>query len=147
MPIVGFNFNKVHVEKKEQAERDQPKNIQIKNNVLITNVQEEKLPTGKVKSDGLKFDFKFHLEYTPDVGEIELIGFMYYLDEPEIIKDIFKSWKKDKKIPQDITSALVNTVLVKGTIKALSLAQEVNLPPHLPLPTVNPKSSPESYIG
>ncbi len=146
MPIVGFNFNKVHVEKKEKAD-NQPTNIQIKNDVLITNVQEEKLPTGKAKSDGLKFDFKFSLKYEPEVGEVELIGFIYYLDEPEVIKDIFKSWKKDKKIPQNITSALVNAVLVKGTIKALSLSQEVNLPPHLPLPTVNPKSSPESYIG
>ncbi len=145
MPIVGFNFNKVYVEKKENI--DTPKNIQIKNDVLITNVQEEKLPTGKTKADGLKFDFKFHLKYEPEVGEIELIGFIYYLDDPEIIKEIFKSWKKDKKIPQDITQILVNTVLVKGTIKALNLSQEVNLPPHLPLPTVNPKAAPESYIG
>lgn len=145
MPIVGFNFNKVHVEKKEKTE--QLTNIQVKNDVLITNVQEEKLPTGKAKADGLKFDFKFHLKYEPEVGEIELIGFIYYLDEPEIIKDIFKSWKKDKKIPPELTAVLVNTVLVKGTIKALTLSQEVNLPPHLPLPTVNPKAAPESYIG
>ncbi|MEK6936497.1 MAG: hypothetical protein AABW58_00325 [Nanoarchaeota archaeon] len=145
MPIVGFNFSKVHVEKKETSET--VTNIQIKNDVLITNVQEEKLPTGKTKADGLKFDFKFHLKYEPSVGEIELIGFIYYLDDPETIKDIYKSWKKDKKIPQEITANLVNTVLIKGTIKALNLSQEVNLPPHLPLPTVNPKATPESYIG
>lgn len=145
MPIVGFNFNKVFVEKKENLEES--KNIQVKNDVLITNVQEEKLPTGKTKADGLKFDFKFSLKYEPGIGEIELVGFIYYLDDSETIKDIFKSWKKDKKIPKEVTSNLVNTVLVKGTIKALTLAQEVNLPPHLPLPTVNPKSNPESYIG
>ncbi|MBS3171055.1 hypothetical protein J4449_00415 [Candidatus Woesearchaeota archaeon] len=145
MPIVGFNFNKVYVEKKESLEAS--KNIQIKNDVLITNVREEKLPTGKTKADGLKFDFKFHLKYEPEVGEIELVGFIYYLDDQEVIKDIFKSWKKDKKLSQELTANLVNTVLIKGTIKALTLSQEVNLPPHLPLPTVNPKSSPESYIG
>ena len=37
MPIVGFNFNKVYVEKKESLEAS--KNIQIKNDVLITNVR------------------------------------------------------------------------------------------------------------
>ena len=145
MPIVGFNLNKVLVEKKVKI--DTTTNIQVKNDVLITNVQEEKLPTGKTKADGLKFDFKFSLKYEPEIGEIELIGFIYYLDDQEIIKDIYKSWKKDKKIPRDVTENLVNTVLSKGTIKALTLAQEVNLPPHLPLPIINPKSNPESYIG
>jgi len=145
MPIVGFNFSKVMVEKNQKPEL--VKNIQVKNDVLITNVQEEKLPTGRTKADGLKFDFKFLLKYEPNVGQVELMGFIYYLDDQEIIKDIFKGWKKEKKIPKDITENIVNAVLAKGTIKALSLAQEVNLPPHLPLPAVNPKADPESYIG
>ena len=145
MPIVGFNFTKVYVEKKSQVE-DTP-NIQIKNNAVITEVVEEKLPTGKSKADGLRFNFKFSLLYEPNVGEIELIGFIYYLDDPEIIKNIYKSWKKDKKISKELTIHIVNTILFKGSIKALELSQEVNLPPHLPLPSVNPKSSPESYIG
>ena len=145
MPIVGFNFSKVYVEKKSKV--DETPNIQIKNSAVITDVVEEKLPTGKAKSDGLRFDFKFSLQYEPNVGEIELIGFIYYLDEPETIKNIFKSWKKDKKISKELTVHIINTVLFKGSIKALALSQEVNLPPHLPLPAVNPKASPESYIG
>jgi len=145
MPIVGFNFSKVYVEKKSKI--DDTPNIQIKNSAVITDVVEEKLPTGKAKSDGLRFDFKFSLQYEPNVGEIELIGFIYYLDEPETIKNIFKSWKKDKKISKELTVHIINTVLFKGSIKALALSQEVNLPPHLPLPAVNPKASPESYIG
>ncbi len=145
MPIVGFNFSKIFVEKKIKVETSL--NIQIKNNVLITDVQEEKLPTGKSKSDGLKFDFKFNLQYEPNVGEIELIGFIYYMDDPDIIKNIYKSWKKDKKLSPELTTTIVNTILFKGSIKALNLSQEVNLPPHLPLPAVNPKSNPENYIG
>ena len=145
MPVVGFNFSKIFVEKRTKVEN--VPNIQIKNNVVITDVQEEKLPTGKSKSDGLKFDFKFSLQYEPNVGEIELVGFIYYLDDPETIKSIYKGWKKDKKVSKEITTHLVNTVLFKGNIKALALSQDVNLPPHLPLPTVNPKADPESYIG
>ena len=146
MPIVGFNFSKVYVEKKITKVEEKLK-IQIRNDVLITNVEEEKLPTGKSKADGLKFDFKFSLRYEPGVGEVELLGFVYYLDEVEVIKTIYKNWKKDKKIPQEITENIVNTVLLKGSVKALSLAQEVNLPPHLALPVVSPKASPETYIG
>src|SRR3989344_1403847 len=146
MPIVCFNFNKIYVEKKT-IELETKTNINIRNDVLITDIHEEKLPTSKAKSDGLKFDFKFSLKYEPDIGEIELIGFIYYLDDPETIKSIYKSWKKDKKIPQEITANIINTVLIKSNIKTLALSQEVNLPPHIPLPTINPKAKPESYIG
>lgn len=146
MPIVGFNLSKVYAEKKISKVEEKIK-IQIRNDVLITNLEEEKLPTGKSKADGLRFDFKYSLKYEPSVGEIELIGFVYYLDDLAEIKTILKNWKKDKKLPPELTTNIVNTILFKGNIKALSLSQEINLPPHLAMPTVNPKADSESYIG
>ena len=145
MPIVGFNFDRVLVEKNTKI--DEKTKIQVKHNILITNLVEEKLPTGKSKADGLKFDFKFSLDYEPNIGKIELSGFIYYLDDHEILKNILKTWKKDKSLPQELTAMIINTVSIKGNIKALSLSQEVNLPPHIPLPTMNAKASSESYIG
>lgn len=145
MPIVGFNFTKVYVEKKIIT--DISTKFNIRNNVLITDLKEEKLPTGKTKANGLRFDFKYTLNYEPSIGDIELVGFIYFLDDSDIVKGILNSWKKDKKIPQDITAQIINTILFKANIKALGLAQEVNLPPHLPMPRVNPEAKPESYIG
>jgi hypothetical protein len=64
------------------------------------------------------------------------------------MKDILQEWKKDKKISAEIMQALFNTILAKANIKALSLAQEVNLPPHLSLPKLEPsKNKYNEYIG
>lgn len=143
MPIVGFHFNKISVEKKKPIEG----NVQIKSNASITDLKEEKLPTGKTKADGLRFDFKFLIEYEPKLGELLLQGFIYYFDDAKILKDIVKSWKKDKTLPPDITMQIINAVLMKSTVKALSLAQEVNLPPHIPMPAIKQDINPKNYIG
>lgn len=144
MPIVGFNYNKIDVEKKDKTAQK----MSIKSDVQITNIKEEKLPTGKTKTDGLRFDFVYNVAYEPKIGNINLNGFIYYLDDLKIIKDILKSWKKDKSIPDNVTLEIINAVLFRSTIKALTLSQEVNLPPHLPvIPKANPKSKSKDYIG
>lgn len=143
MPIVGFNFERINVEKKSPIKGK----VQIKSNVSITDVNEEKLPTGKTKMEGLKFNFDFTINYEPNLGNINLKGHVYFLDDPKIIKDIFKQYKKDKQIPPEVTMQIINTILLKSTVKALNLAQEVNLPPHLPLPQITNKADPKNYIG
>jgi len=143
MPIVGFNFDKINVEKHKQVEP----NMQVKTDVVIVDVKEEKLPTGNTKLDGLRFDFKFNLNYEPKVGELLLSGFIFYLDDPKIIKDLIKSWKKDKTLPKPVTAEIINMVLYRSNIKALYLSQEVNLPPHIQMPRVSEKAKAKDYIG
>jgi len=143
MPIVGFNFEKVSVEKKNPIKGK----IEIKSNVSITDIKEEKLPTGKTKMDGLRFNFDFKIEYTPTIGEIDIKGHIFFMDDPKVLKDIIKQYKKDKKISPEITTQIINTVLLKSSTKALSLAQEVNLPPHIRLPQISNNADPKNYIG
>ncbi len=143
MPIVGFNFEKVSVEKKNPIKGK----IEIKSNVSITDIKEEKLPTGKTKMDGLRFNFDFKIEYTPTIGEIDIKGHIFFMDDPKVLKDIIKQYKKDKKILPEITTQIINTVLLKSSTKALSLAQEVNLPPHIRLPQISNNADPKNYIG
>lgn len=144
MPIVGFNFNNISVKKLKPIEGQ----VQVKSNVSITDLKEEKLPTGKTKSDGLRVDFKLTVNYEPKLGELILEGFIYYMDDPKTLKDIFKQYKKDKNLPPDMTTQVINTVLTRATIKALTLAQEVNLPPHIPIPSVKQENvNPKNYIG
>jgi len=143
MPIVGFNFERVHVEKKNLIKGK----IQIKSNVSITDVKEEKLPTGKTKMDGLRFNFDFNVDYTPDIGNINLKGHIFFMDDPKVLKDIVKQYKKDKQISPELTATIINAILLKSTAKALNLAQEVNLPPHMHLPQITQKVDPKNYIG
>ena len=143
MPIVGFNFTNIHSEKKSQIEGK----IEIKSKVNISSVKEEKLPTGKTKTDGLRFDFEFNLDYEPKIGNINLKGFIYYMDDPKLLKDIFNDWKKKQTISKEVTEQIINAILYRASIKAISLAEDINLPPHLRMPIVAPNVNPKDYIG
>lgn len=146
MPIVGFNFSKISAEKKNQIKKETQ--IKINSKLAITDLKKEELPTGKTKSEGLKLDFEFSLDYQPDIALIQITGFIYYLDDPNVIKDVVKGWSKNKSIPIEIKQQVLNTIILKSTIRALSLEQEINVPPHMPFPSVQQKKPKEDeYIG
>jgi len=148
MPIVGFNLTNIQAQKLNPIEA-KGTDIKINSKIGITNIKEEKLPTGKSKSDGLRFDFEFKLEYQPEIANIIIEGFIYYMDDLKILKEITEKWSKEKNVPLDIKTQILNTVILRASIKALQLEQEINLPPHLPFPSVRPapKNKNESYIG
>jgi hypothetical protein len=133
MVMVGFNFTKLHVEKLSPSKGK----IKISNNVTIKNVTEKDLSLGKTKEQGINFIFEFVSKYNPGIGEIILTGEILYMEPPEKIKEIMKSWKKDKKLPQPVMTNILNNVLVKSNIQALILSQTVSLPPPIPLPKVS----------
>jgi len=142
MPIIGFNFDKINIEKLKKVEGK----VSIKHNIGIKDVNEEKLLIGK-SEEVLNFSFEYEVQYEPKIGNLLLKGTIIYLDEPKRIKEIMKNWKKNKKLPQELMSQLINTIMFRCNIRSLSLSQEVNLPPHIPLPKVSPSKRPEDYIG
>ena len=144
MPIVGFNFERVLGEKKNVITKE----VKIQNNASITDIIEEKLPIEGSKGEVLKFLFEYNTSYEPEIGEINLKGNILYLDDSKKIKEILKSWKKDKKIPQDLMEQLLNTIIRRSSIRALTLSEELNLPPQIPLPKLTPlKPEDKEYIG
>lgn len=143
MPIVGFNFDKIMVDRLGPIKG----RVQVKNNMAIKNVEQQELVLGKKKEDVLKFSFEFSSKYEPNIGLISIKGHILFMDEANEVKKIMDSWKKKKFIPQDLMTYLLNTVLVRCNIKTLVLANDVNLPPHIKLPTISPKSDASQYIG
>lgn len=150
MPIVGFNFNNIQAQKTKNLDSlKKDEQVKIDSKLGIKEVKEEKLPTGKTKTDGLKFDFELSLDYQPGVAKIVIGGFIYYMDDSNIIKEILETWKKKKDVPINIKTDVLNTVLLKATIKAFQLEQEINIPPHMPFPAIKPASEKGKgeYIG
>ncbi len=144
MGIIGFNIEKVLAEKKDLTVKDK---LNVNTNLKIIEIDQEKLPIGK-SEDILKFTFEFEVDYEPKVGDIVLRGHILYLEDPKLIKEIMKNWKKDKNIKPEIMKQLFNAILTKCNIRALSLSQEVNLPPHIGLPRIdNTNQKPEDYIA
>jgi|TARA_Y100000310_G_scaffold338661_1_gene428998 hypothetical protein len=142
--IIGFHFTKILIEQQNQLKGK----VGISNGVDITNITEQKYSL-KNKQKALTFQFTFTVDYKKDIGNITLNGDVMYLLNEKRYKQVLDLWKKNKKIPPEESMIILNRVLHKCNIKALELSQELNLPPHIPLPKVNfeTQSLAESYIG
>lgn len=132
MTIIGFNFNRIDVEKKGSAGGK----ISISNNVSIKDIADTDLSLGTEKQKAMKFIFEFTSKYEPNVGKILLGGEVLFLEETSKVKMIIEDWKKNKRVEKGLMSAILNTVLTKCNVQALILSQEVNLPSPIPLPKV-----------
>ncbi len=132
MPIVGFSFDRILVEKKSPIKGK----LTIKSDIKISSVEESKLTINK---PCLTVTFEFGVQYDPGIGNIDLKGRIFYLDTPERIKNIVKDWKVSKKLPEDVSLEILNAILTKCHIESLILSEKVSLPPQLPLTRTIPK--------
>jgi len=137
MPVIGFTFDKLNVEKNRKAlERHKGKEIGVRYNIAIKDVKEEDLELEQ-KQKILRFDFQFDIIYQPDIGAVNVLGHILYSDKD--IKNILKQWDKNKDITDNSLKArLINSIFQKSNLKAISLIQEVGLPLHFPLPKIAP---------
>ena len=143
MTIVGFNFTKLEAEKKDMIKGK----INVNNNVSIKGVEEKKFPLGSEKQKVLSFTFEFIAKYDPNVGSINLVGDVLFMEESKKAKEILDGWKKDKKLPKEIMPSILNTVLSKCNIQALILSEQINLPPPIPLPKLQPTQAAQKKIN
>lgn len=135
MPVVGLQFNKIVVEKHSAVKGK----VTVNNNVAIQDVEQSDVVIGANKQSALKFHFEFTANYEPKIATMVLNGTLTFFETPEKSADIVKSWKKDKNVPKDVMSSVLNTILARSNVEAMVLSREVNLPPPIPLPKVNMK--------
>ncbi|MBU0629239.1 MAG: hypothetical protein KKC75_08690 [Nanoarchaeota archaeon] len=139
MTILGFNFKDIKVNRKDGVKGK----VNIKNNVVITDIKEKDLNLGDKKQSALSFIFEFSSKYEPDLGEIVLGGDLLLMESTTKTKEVLDEWKKAKRVPKDVMTGILNTVLTKCNIEALILSQAVNLPPPIPLPSVQAQPAEE----
>ena len=148
MQIIGFNFNKINIERKQSHKG----NVNISNNVAIKSIDIKDIDLSDKKKQALNFQFEFTSKYTPELASLVIQGEVISVDDQKKSKDILTKWSKDKKIDPEIIAPVLNAALNKCNIKALELSDDFNLPPPVPLPRVNierGKSGGEqkNYIG
>lgn len=132
MAVVGFDFTKIDAKKKAPIKGK----ININNNVQIKDVKEKDLSLGTTKKNSLQFTFEFIAKYEPNLGDIILEGNVVFMAEPKKVTEIMAGWKKDKKLPKEVSASILNSILNRCNIQALILSQVINLPPPIPLPKV-----------
>ncbi|MFP4111374.1 MAG: hypothetical protein ACLFPQ_02695 [Candidatus Woesearchaeota archaeon] len=133
MTIVGTNFTKINVERKNAIKGK----INISNNVSIKSVEEANFSLGTSEQKGARFVFEFTSKYEPELGEIYLSGDVLFVATESEIKAIIEKWNKEKKIDQKVMSGILNGILNKCNVQALILSQTMNLPSPIPLPKVS----------
>lgn len=138
MRILGFNFEKISSERKKPLTGE----IKINSNITINKIEEEKIDI--MKEQALKFNFTFSITYS-EAANVVFEGFVVANVEKEEYKEILKEWKK-KKIPDKYRIPLFNSILARCSTKALQLEEDLNLPPHIPMPQIRPKDS-TNYTG
>jgi len=131
MRIIGFNFDKISGEKLS----DKFENIKINTKIDISEIDPIKTDFLKGKEELIRVKFSYNINYDPDFAKIELIGNIILSIEPKIVKDILKQWK-DKKMSEDFRIPLFNIILRKSNLRALQLEDELNLPIHIPFPSL-----------
>lgn len=142
MTIVGFNYTKLSVERKNTSPSG---NITITNNLGVKDVEKAQLSLGINKQDGLRFIFNYNIKYGDGFAEINFEGELLYLTNKDQVTQVMNSWKNDKKVPDDILVKVLSQVMEKCTLQAIILSNEVHLPSPVRLPklTLKPNQKPE----
>ncbi len=149
MPVIGFNFDKILAENRTLDNKEKLKSVQT--NIVINDIKQEKVGVS-VKEGVARLEFLFELAYEPKIADITLEGHVIFVAPEKDIKKMISDWSNNKgKVDFESVKSIINLVLIKCNIKALSLSQEVNLAPHLPLPIMGSpsakKDGADKYIG
>lgn len=131
MAIIGFNFKKITAERKnyDQGAISTSLKLDIKE---ITPIKDSPFKDKEVFS----FDFYFGIKYLQnkkEIAEVTFEGSVLYLADKDTAKMIKDQWK-DKKLDDNLKTAILNTIMTKCNVKALDLEENLNLPFHLRLP-------------
>lgn len=123
MRLIGFNFNKISIERlNNKADK-----IKFNTKIDISSIEPLKSDVLKTKDEILKVDFVYSILYEPDFAKLELAGNILLSVEPKIAKDVLKGWK-NKETSEDFRIFMFNIILRKSNIKALQLEESLAFP-------------------
>ena len=135
MKVLGFNFNKISIERfPKKAE-----GLKINTDISITEISSVNSDLFKTKEEFLDVRFSYNVNYDPEYAKVEFLGDLIVSLDSKDAKEVLKEWK-DKKFPEDFKIFVFNVILKKSNLKALELEDEMNLPLHLPLPSLKKAS-------
>jgi hypothetical protein len=131
MRLIGFTYTKISIEKNSNNFKD----LKIETSMNIPSIEEAKTDIFAQKDSLLNIKFENEIVYKPNIAKISFEGNLLIAVDPKQSKEILKKWK-DKKIDQDVRLAILNVILRKTNIKAIQLEEEMNLPHHFRLPSI-----------
>jgi len=138
MKLVGFNFKKIAAEKIG----DVTKNLKVNTKLDILDIDSVDSPFFKGEEDLVKVKALYSVEYSPNIAKIELGVDILLGVEKAKTKELLESWN-EKKLSEDFRLLIFNLVLKKANVKALELEEQMNLPLHIPMPSLKKQDKKE----
>lgn len=132
MKIIGFNFDKICIEKFSSIYKD----LTINSHIDIKDIKEAKSEQLNIKEDILGIKFTFKIDYSPKIAVLDFAGGFIVTLDPKDAKNLLKAWKDKKQVPDEYRVPLFNIILRKSSLKALQLEEEFSLPLHFNLPSI-----------
>lgn len=131
MKLIGFKFIKINAEKIGEM----PGELKIETSLDILSILETNSDTIKTNEQLIEVIFDYGLSYEPSYAKINFSGKILLSVDYKLSREIIKEWKT-KQIPVDFKVALFNLIIKKSSVKAFTLEEELNLPYHLPFPSI-----------
>jgi hypothetical protein len=130
MPVVGLSIKSIDAKKLAEVTFG----VKVKSDTNLKTVKEQDLPGFDKKA--LLVGFEFSTQYLAPkdkkVAEFIIGGDVLVVDDK--YKEILESWKKDKKLPDEIGLQVVNVIFNKCSKKSIILSDDLQLPSPVPLP-------------
>lgn len=130
MPVVGLSINNIDAKKHAEVTFG----VKVNSTTDLKGVKEETLPGFDKKA--LLIEFEFSTQYlAPEdkkVAEFIIGGHVLVVDDKH--KEIMESWKKSKKLPDEIGLQVVNVIFNRCSKKSIILSDDLQLPSPVPLP-------------
>lgn len=132
MPIIGLGFSSMEAGK--EGGRIQQE-VKVNSTPSITNVKEVAVPNLAKKA--LSIEFEFLTRYEPNFARITIKGSIMYLTDKN--KPVIDEWEKNKRLPEKLSLEVLNYLFRKCLLKASLLAEDLQIPPPMPMPKITPK--------
>jgi hypothetical protein len=133
MSIIGMGLSSIEA-KKESTKIQQE--VKVNSTPQITNVKEVDVPNLTKKA--LSMEFEFQTRYEPAFAQITIKGAIMYLADKN--KPIIDEWTKNKRLPENVSLDVLNYLFRHCLLKASNLADDLQLPPPMPMPRITAKS-------
>ncbi len=133
MPIIGLTFRSVDAKREKEQIKDE---IKVNSSPRINSIKTVNVST--INKEVLSLSFDFVTRYDPQIGEIKIGGELLYLTDKN--KELLKQWDKEKKLPEKVSLEILNYLFRRCLLKVSNIADDLQLPPPVPLPKITPKT-------
>lgn len=130
MPILNIKILKIGGERKGKIDSKVTANAKS----TISSIKKEK--DGNI-GDHLLVDFRYNVEYEPDIGSIVIEGKLWYV-HPEL-KTMIKEEKDTIELKKEVVAEISTGIVRESLLESLEIARKLQLPPPMQLPKVEVK--------